>query len=198
MRDISTTLGYAETGLDPSPQVDSAWARFADMAVIGLTGEQVTKLGKDPALTAKAPPSWGAGNETYLAQLDAVHLAHCLDSMRKSLYYNFHYYYPDGIADVYAAHLMHCQEALAKWLMCQPSMELLTFDWVQGHDGPFPDFDMTRKCWDYGQLLEWQDNHRVQTINTAEWRAMRAPKGAKWKPSPILYQESLSRAPFHG
>ncbi|XWW93907.1 hypothetical protein V2A60_001846 [Cordyceps javanica] len=166
------------------------------MGIIGITEEQVTKLGKDPDMTVKAPPSWGMGNATYLAQLDAVHLAHCLNSMRESLHYNFHHYFPSGIPNVYAAHLMHCQEALAKWLMCQPSMELLTFNWVEGHKGPFPDFDITRKCWDYEQLLEWQDAHRVQTINTAEWAAMSAPRGAKRKPSPILYEESLVRAPF--
>lgn len=176
--------------------MDTAWHRFADMGVIGLTEEQVIKLGKDPAVTVKAPPSWGVGNETYLAQIDAVHLAHCLNSMRQSLHYNFGYYYPNGIPNVYAAHLMHCQEALAKWLMCQPSMDLFTFNWVEGHEGPFPDFDMTRKCWDYSQLLEWQDGHRVQTINTAEWSAMVAPEGTERRPSPILFKESLSRTPF--
>ncbi|OAA60805.1 hypothetical protein ISF_05844 [Cordyceps fumosorosea ARSEF 2679] len=181
---------------DPSPRVDAAWGKFADMGVIGLTAAQVAALGKDPALTVKAPPDWGLGNETYLAQLDAVHLAHCLNSMRRSLHFNFAHYHPRGVHAVYATHLAHCQEALARWLACQPSMELLTFNWVEGHKGPFPDFEVTRKCWDYDRLLEWQDEHRVQTIGTAAWAAMSAPEGAKRRPSSILHEESLSRTPF--
>lgn len=167
------------------------------MGVIGITREQVTQLGKDPAEAVKAPPSWGVGDDTYLAQFDGVHLAHCLDSMRKSLYFNFAHYYPDGVSPVYAAHLMHCQEALARWLMCQPSMDLLTYNWVEGHERPFPDFDLTRKCWDYEALLTWQDEHKLQNINSKEWMAMRAPAGAKRKSTSILFEESMHRTPFN-
>lgn len=178
--------------------MDSTWNRVADLGVIGLTKEQLIKLGKDPATTAKAPPSWGMGDATYIAQFDGIHLLHCLNSMREALHQNFQYYHPRGIGVAFSAHLAHCQEALAKWLMCQPSMELLTFGWVENHDTPFPDFDITRKCWDFEELLKWQDEHRVQSINTDMWKALRAPEGVKLKSSPILNEEAQIRKPFNG
>ncbi len=174
------------------------WNRVADLGVIGLTQEQLIKLGKDPITSTKAPPSWGIGDGAYIAQFDGIHLMHCLNSMRQALKQNFDYYHPHGIGIAFSAHLAHCQEALAKWLMCQPSMELLTFGWVEKHDTPFPDFDITRKCWDFEQLLEWQDEHRVQSINSEMWKALRAPKGVPLKLSPILNDEAQVRKPFNG
>ncbi|ATY66311.1 hypothetical protein A9K55_001983 [Cordyceps militaris] len=183
---------------DPSPEVDAAWNRVSDLGVIGLTKEQLLHLGKDPTTSTKAPSSWGMGEAVYIAQFDGIHLMHCLNSIRKTLHQNFNYYYPRGIGTAFSAHLAHCQEALARWLMCQPSMELITFDWVEKHATPFPDFDITRKCWDFEQLLEWQDKHRVQSINTKMWKALRAPEGIELKSSPILNDEAQIRKPFNG
>lgn len=136
------------------------------------------------------------GNNAYLAQFDGVHLLHCLNSLRQSMHYNFPYYHPNGLEPAYASHLAHCQEALAKWLMCQPSMELITYNWVERHQSPFPDFDVTRKCWDYERLLEWQGQHTVRTINDDMWKALRPPKGLKLMKSPILNEETSFRKPF--
>ena len=183
---------------DPSPAVDAAWDRIADLAVISLTSQQVSKLRKSPKTAVKAPVDWGIGDDAYLAQFDGIHLLHCLNSMRKSLHFNFDYYHPHGLEPAYAAHLAHCQEALAKWLMCQPSMELLTYNWVERHETPFPDFDITRKCWDFNQLLAWQDENRIQSINSDMWESLRIPNGVEPNRSPVLNEESGRRKPFDG
>lgn len=176
---------------DPSSAVDTAWDRVADLAVIPLTRDEVLELGKSPSSALTAPSVWGVGDETYLGQIDGVHLLHCLNAMRKSLHYNFAYYYPQGHSAAYRAHLSHCQEALAQWLMCQPSIELITFNWVDKHKTPFPDFDITRKCWDFERLLAWQDERRVQSVNSATWKALRKPVDVVAKSSPLLNDETL-------
>jgi hypothetical protein len=173
----------------PSPAVDAAWNRISDLGVIPLTHEQVERLGKNPSTIVEAPADWGVGEGSYIGQIDGIHLLHCLNSMRKSLHYNFPYYYPQGHKASYRVHLSHCQEALAKWLMCQPSLEVFTFNWVEHHVPPFPDFDMTRKCRNFESLLSWQDEHRVQSINDEMWKALRIPDGTKPNPSPLLNEE---------
>jgi hypothetical protein len=177
---------------DPSDAVDTAWDRVADLGVIPLTYGQVTGLRKDPSSVLKAPPEWHVGDDTYLGQLDGVHLLHCLNSMRKSLHHNFPHYHPNGVSAAYRAHLSHCQESLAKWLMCQPSLELITFAWVAKHAKPFPDFDITRKCWDFDQLLAWQDKYRLQSVNSEVWNALRMPEEVVPRPSPLLNEEVLN------
>jgi len=173
----------------PSDDVEAAWARVADLGVLVLKGSDVERLGKNISTVVQAPASWGVGSDAYLGQLDGIHLLHCLNSMRKSLHHNYKHYHPNGTTGAYLTHLGHCQEALAKYLRCQPSLELITFNWVEHQAGPFPDFDITRKCWNFDGLMEWQEKHRVQTINNAVWKALRKPDGLVPLMPPILNSE---------
>lgn len=117
--------------------------------------------------------------------------------MRKGLHYNFPYYYPHGHSGAYRTHLSHCQEALAQWLMCHPSLELLTFNWVEKHKTPFPDFDITRMCLDFDKLLNWQDEHRVQSVNSGKWKKLRAPGDVVPNSSPVLNEEAQNETWIH-
>jgi len=177
----------------PSDEVDAAWARIADLGVLVLHASDIESLGKDASTVVQAPASWGLGSDAYLGQLDGIHLLHCLNSMRKSLYHNYQYYHPNGTSAAYLTHLGHCQEALTKYLMCQPSLELITFNWVKHQVQPFPDFDITRKCWDFERLVEWQDEHRVQSINLEVWKELRRPDGVVPLRSPVLNEEVNGR-----
>lgn len=177
----------------PSTKVDAAWDRIATPGVLVITPEEVRNLGKEPNSVAKAPESWGHGSNGHLAHLDGVHLLHCLNSMRKSLYYNFHHYHPDGITKAYFVHLSHCQEALAQHLMCKPSVELITYTWVKDRVPTFPDFDITRKCWNFELLLDWQERNRVKDEHTEKWREELQPGPDVVRlPFPILAQEVLN------
>jgi hypothetical protein len=169
--------------------VDAAWERVTDIGVLAISSDDVRKLGKDPSTVAKAPESWGHGRDANLAHLDGLHLLHCLDSMRKSLHSNFDYYFPNGTNKVHHTHLSHCQEALAKRLMCQPSVELITYNWVERQVHPFPDFDITRKCWNFEQLMQWQNEHRVQSMSQDKWKALRKPDDITPLPVPLLMLE---------
>lgn len=176
----------------PSPEVDAYWSRISDLGMMPITEKQVRDgLGKDPSTVVKAPEAWDMGDDAYLVQLDGLHLLHCLNSMRQSLHYNFPYYYKNGQPAAYVAHLSHCQEALARWLMCHPSMDLIKFDWVEDHSRPFPDFDITRKCMDFEGLLAWQERHRLpEAWLQAHWQAIDRPRGVVPQKSPILNEEA--------
>ncbi|KAI0416090.1 hypothetical protein F5X98DRAFT_388366 [Xylaria grammica] len=182
----------------PSDAVDLAWERVTDVGMLEITREQLLKLGKDPSSSVHAAPEWSGrdegsedGDERYLAIIDGVHLMHCLNSMRKSLYHNYHYYFPNGYPPSYGAHLSHCQEMIADWLMCQPSIEFVSFGWYERRDPPFPDFDITHKCVDYEQILEWQNQHRIKGLTKLMFDALRPEDGVTRRTSTVMYDEIL-------
>ena len=182
---------------DPSDDVDAAWERAHKIGVLPISSEDVRRLGKDPSTVVQPPASWNLGPDTHLAHLDGLHLIHCLNALRKSLHQNFNRYYPNGMPAAHHPHLSHCQEALAKHLMCQPSQELITYSWAQGVDHPFPDFDITRKCYNFEQLLEWQEEHQIQDMSRQKWEELRRPEDAMLLPTPILTLESLNVSREH-
>ena len=177
---------------DPSDEVDAAWERISKIGVLAISSEDVRRLGKDPSTVIQAPESWNLGSDAHLAHLDGLHLLHCLDAMRKSLHENFDRYYPNGTPAVHHTHLSHCQEALAKHLMCQPSVELITYSWVQEREHPFPDFDITKKCYGVDQLLDWQNEHQVEGMDRARWNTLRQPEDITPLVPPVLALEALN------
>ena len=43
----------------PSPEVDAAWEARTDVGIVLITGDEVSRLGKDPLKSVKAPDEWG-------------------------------------------------------------------------------------------------------------------------------------------
>ncbi|OKL57207.1 hypothetical protein UA08_07365 [Talaromyces atroroseus] len=175
----------------PNPEGDAAWDRVSDVGVLHVSREEIIRLGKDPSTTVKAPESWGVGSDRHLVQLDGIHLVHCLDSMRKSLYWNYEYYHPDGIAVSYHSHLSHCMNALLQHLLCKPSVELISYNWVKGQKHPFPDFDINHQCWDYEQLLAWQERHRIPGMEE-RWSKITRAEDEKLLTWPLLMLEAYN------
>jgi hypothetical protein len=176
----------------PSMEVDKAWDRITDIGVLIVSSEEVVRMGKDPSLTVKAPESWGYGSDAHLAHLDGIHLIHCLDAMRRGLHFNFGYYNPSGnVSKVYLSHMSHCIDSLRHHLMCQPSVELITYNWVERQEHPFPDFDISRKCWNFDSLMEWQEKNRVKDIAN-KWDELKMPSNYQMLPVPTLMLEAYN------
>ncbi len=74
--------------------------------------------------------------------------------------------------------------------MCQPSLELITYAWAEGREKPFPDFDITRKCYDFEALLQWQEEHQVEGMRQEKWDELKRPEGSGALPVPILMLEA--------
>ncbi|KUJ23672.1 uncharacterized protein LY89DRAFT_573258, partial [Mollisia scopiformis] len=137
---------------EPSPEVDAAWEGLARIKWFAISSSDVEKLGKDPEKTVKIPKDWGYGMNTHFAALDSQHLLHCLNMLRRSAWPE---YYNIAPSPWHTTHLSHCTYLLMQALTCQPSLNVITHNWVEGQRFPFPDFDIERKCVDYESVWEW-------------------------------------------
>jgi hypothetical protein len=148
----------------PSPEVDEAWARIADLRPIAITKEDVVKLGKDPEEAVKWPLSFGFGPESYIGRVDVFHQIHCLDALRREAHY--HYYYGDkwpdhNTSELHKVHLSHCIYILLQNLMCQSNVGVYTHIWVDASYNAFPDFSAYQQCRDFDAILAWQEKNSI-------------------------------------
>ncbi|KAF8847408.1 hypothetical protein BDZ45DRAFT_607493, partial [Acephala macrosclerotiorum] len=82
------------------------------------------------------------------------HLLHCLNTLRK---YSHPSYYPhlNGTPTLWhSTHRSHCTYLLLQALTCQPCLNVITHNWIQGQEYLFPDFDIERKCVDYDKVWD--------------------------------------------
>ncbi|KDR77533.1 hypothetical protein GALMADRAFT_209863 [Galerina marginata CBS 339.88] len=135
------------------------------MTVAGmrLTLAQLLAVGKeDSPSKVKFTEEDGGG---YLATLEFPHQLHCLDLLRK---YTYHEYYEKSDPyfqerpEIFRAHLDHCVEILRQNLMCSADVGMITFEWVSGHDDPYPDFNTKHRCRVFEKLLAWAADNAVQ------------------------------------
>jgi len=141
----------------PSPEVDAAWERVSRLGYHIVTTADVVALGKDPDSTVRAPAHWGKGSDAHIVQLDVTHQIHCLNAVRKAMYPE---YYPVR-AVMRDVHPQHCLHVLLQNLMCDASVDVMTYNWMETQQNPFPDMSINRKCRDYEAVLKWHEEHLV-------------------------------------
>lgn len=91
-------------------------------------------------------------------------LKHCLDKLRRDIEFEYYYggEYEDGKRPAeHALHTNHCLYIILQQLMCNPSTEMYVFDWVEGQEGPFPDFGVKQQCLDTEAIVRWQQDSSV-------------------------------------
>ncbi|KAF1975999.1 hypothetical protein BU23DRAFT_436386, partial [Bimuria novae-zelandiae CBS 107.79] len=144
----------------PSPAVDAAWDAIADTPVLAISRSDVVKMGKEPEYVVRVPEAFGYGANKYFAVNDGQHLLHCLDELRKFAHYEYYYSPKYGaeanLPPMVKAHRSHCVGVLLDTLTCQPSLNMVVWEYVQGQSEPWPDFDTWRMCVDHGAFYEWQ------------------------------------------
>ncbi|KAF2465210.1 uncharacterized protein BDR25DRAFT_295678 [Lindgomyces ingoldianus] len=158
----------------PSNEVDAAWDEIAKIELFTVSGDEVRRMGKDPGRTAQAPESWGLGADRHIVQLDGQHVLHCLNSLRKYAHYDYYYrpQYGDKLPALHEAHKSHCTHILLQALTCQPSVNLITHDWMEEQKHPWPDFNIERKCQNHDAWIEYQSRKK---ITTEQWRTIPIP-----------------------
>ncbi|PWY91613.1 hypothetical protein BO94DRAFT_489481 [Aspergillus sclerotioniger CBS 115572] len=162
----------------PSPSVDAAWNRLANINPIAITRNDVIKLGRDPAQAAKWPESFGFGPDAYIGRLDIFHQIHCLDWLRRETYFD-HYYgkkWPPGTppSDMHRTHISHCIYILLQNLMCNANVDIYTHFWADAQLNAFPDFSVNHKCRDFEAILAWQEEN---SVDVERFAAIRRPEG---------------------
>ncbi|KAE8381324.1 hypothetical protein BDV26DRAFT_301781 [Aspergillus bertholletiae] len=156
-------------------EADDEWFRIGTgvMPII-ISSVEIRKLGKDPSLAVKIPEEHGFGDDAYIAQTEVFHLLHCIDMLRKEISYE-HYYFPlfgNNPDAQHVAHIGHCIDILAQSIKCSSSVDVILFNWVEGWDQPFPDFDNQHVCRDFETLLEYVNENSVPR---SVWKTMKEP-----------------------
>jgi hypothetical protein len=113
---------------------------------------------------------------------------HCLNMLRKAAFEDYPGYEPnlDAKDKMWWIHLGHCTDILLQNLQCNANTEVLTLDWVEDRQAPWPDFSVNRKCRDFDALVDWQHNNAV---DADKFDAMSAPKNAFVWPAPWKKQD---------
>jgi hypothetical protein len=141
-----------------------------------LTAEEVRRVGKNPATAVAIPEEAGYGPEAFVAQTEVFHYLHCLDMMRKKISYD-HYFkdkFEANPAELvrHEAHIGHCIDVLVQHIKCTASTDVITFNWVEGWDQPFPDFKNQHTCRDFEGILEYVN---ANSVPIPVWNTMKAP-----------------------
>ena len=185
---IAKTTKPSIARLTPGPEADAAWRRFEDIQTVVISESDVLALGKDPTYAARFPDEhWHLGDSAYMGQLDVVHQIHCLDQLRKRA---FLYYYPhyrtaaeSQKPEWYWIHLQHCVSILLENLMCIADPGILTLNWIDEADYPFPDFSVNKQCRNFEALMDWQQERAVDTTllaNATKPKAGVVPGEKEW------------------
>ncbi|KAK1494449.1 hypothetical protein CABS01_11465 [Colletotrichum abscissum] len=157
-------------------EADEEWHRIGDHVWPLVIGEaDVRQLGKDPRVAVKIPEDLGYGSGAYIAQTEVFHHLHCLDMLRREVSYE-HYYEPKegprpGGAQ-HQAHIGHCFDILAQAIKCTGSVDMITFNWVENWEQPFPDFMNHKVCRDFDALLGWVNEN---SMDPKVFQQMKAP-----------------------
>ncbi|TEA10125.1 Cyclochlorotine biosynthesis protein O [Colletotrichum sidae] len=149
----------------PSDEVDKAWEDVARIEYFGVSGDALRKMGKDPKISVAIPEDWGVGPDRYLVEIDMQHQLHCLNAVRQ--YANWDYYYAHSYRNIsmapkrHQAHLSHCLDILLQAITCNPSLELISHNWMKTQENPYPDFNIKRQCVAHDPILEWQHKNGI-------------------------------------
>lgn len=152
--------------LEPGPEADAAWHRLEIKSpdVFPISRQDVINLGKDPETVARFPDEdWGMGSDAFVASLDTLHKMHCLNEVRKMSFEDYGEENPTKKrhGELWWIHLRHCVDMLAQDIMCHADADVLTYNWMDTQSHPFPDFNINRKCRDFGALLAWHQERKV-------------------------------------
>ncbi|KAF4439926.1 hypothetical protein F53441_12427 [Fusarium austroafricanum] len=153
----------------PSDAVDAAWERISNGRDIVITREEVIALGKNPNETVRADPAWGFGEDAHLGLIHAMHQNHCLNAIRKAVYYNYYYRHKRGFGAnppmdyraKYYSHMDHCIDFLRQDIACKADLSISTYRWMEGEVTPEADFNTWHQCRDFEALLEWHSKHEI-------------------------------------
>ncbi|KAK0386241.1 hypothetical protein NLU13_6078 [Sarocladium strictum] len=171
LRDVK--VRYRETEFDgqfhkesifrkaPSPEVDAAWDGLGiDYRAGAISYKDGLASGLEPSFVQRAE-KYGGG---FMVNVEGMHHLHCLNLVRKSLYFNHQYYEALGENEflnngtMLEHHITHCLDTVRQVLMCNVDTGVLGQRWVDENEPyGFPDFQTTHKCKNYDDVRKWAE-----------------------------------------
>ncbi|MCJ1355541.1 MAG: hypothetical protein MMC33_005533 [Icmadophila ericetorum] len=131
---------------------------------IRLPDEQAAKAGltKDHV---HINPELGGG---YAVFMEGMHQLHCLNLVRKSLYYNYDYYLAEGKQafgegrGILQWHVSHCLDFIRQRLMCTVDTGVFGAVWVNRSDPQqFVDFNTKHVCKNFDAIRAWAERNQM-------------------------------------
>lgn len=155
-----------------SDKADAAWDDYTldDSILFYISKEDAAQADIDPEKHAYVDNP-EKGQVGYVAAIEVTHQLHCLDMMRRSLYYNINHtratckddqcpdspkYKDEKQFETYIQnHLDHCVDLIRQRLACTSDLGLIPFMWVGTQGRLFPDTNRTHTCHDYNTVHRW-------------------------------------------
>jgi hypothetical protein len=137
---------------------------MATLSPVPISAKDVLDLGGDPAVAARFPEVYGLGKDKYVSRLDVFHLIHCLDAVRRDVYFDYYYKekYPNGPDSSHYVHVTHCISMLMQHLMCSAPLTPTLHYWSDTSEEPNPNFSDNHQCRDFDAILEWQEKNSIE------------------------------------
>lgn len=145
--------------LPAGQEVDEAWESLGvNYRALAVPESQAVRSGLHPN-QVQINPAYGGG---YPANVEGLHHLHCLNLVRKALYYNIDYYRSTGkgafINDdhIVQLHVSHCLDIIRQQLICTPNTGLMgQIWWDPSSPKAFVDFNTQHKCKNFKAIREW-------------------------------------------
>lgn len=147
------------------PEVDAAWESLGvNYRSAILPSSRAEASGLLPS-HVQVNEKYGGG---YFVNVEGLHHLHCLDLLRKTLWYNYDYYHAQGLGpfkndnNIVRLHTTHCLDAVRQRLMCQPDLAVLgQVWWNKETPQAYPDFNTAHQCRDYERVRKWAEEHQA-------------------------------------
>ena len=167
---------------DPSPEIDAAWdgvaAEHNDAILINST--ELKRAGFDPSEYFKMPLEWGHGDDAYPVQIDVFHQLHCLNSVRKQMYYDYYFkekYGGYSPPEFHWKHQKHCLHLVLQGILCHANTEILPHRWVEKEKWPSAQFSIKRQCRNFDKLHSWNMGYALPG-QRPRWKTLQKPPDA--------------------
>ncbi|UQC81636.1 tat pathway signal sequence [Colletotrichum lupini] len=154
---------------EASPEVDAAWESMGvDYRAGVISIEDGLKSGLDMSFVRRSEKH-GAG---FFVNVEGMHHLHCLNLVRKSLYYNYDYYKKMGThafaneEHIVRLHVSHCLDTIRQVLVCNVDTGVLGQVWAGDPPAPFPDFNTKHMCKNYEAIQEWAEKLQAPPVDT--------------------------------
>ncbi|KAH8652299.1 hypothetical protein BX600DRAFT_516350 [Xylariales sp. PMI_506] len=148
-----------------SPEVDAAWEALGVDYRAGIISEEA---GLRSGLThhhVQRSKKYGGG---FMVNVEGLHHLHCLNLVRKTLYFNYDYYKSLGghaflnDGEPFRMHVTHCLDTVRQALMCNADTGVLGQVWVDPTSPQaFPDFLTQHKCKNFEDIRRWGEIHQA-------------------------------------
>ncbi|CAG9948851.1 unnamed protein product [Clonostachys rosea f. rosea IK726] len=145
-----------------SPEVDAAWEALGVNSRAGIISrEDGLASGLDSSFVQRAD-KYGGG---FLVNVEGMHHLHCLNLLRKSLYFNYDHYKHLGQhafkneEPILRRHVTHCLDTIRQVLMCNVDTGVLGQVWANPNNPTaFPDFNTKHVCKNYESVRKWAES----------------------------------------